>query len=173
MRVEEVEGKTCDLKLEDISEEEYSAMFLEGIRELVREARKGKVSDYIVLPYDDVPKEIKDKAKGATLEVSDEDSDALVQIGAVSMIKKGLKAAEEEGNYWKNLKEACEDAGELWEVTNDDGSKRMVQHKMKKYEPEFGKLGEVWDDERMDIIGQNGNDGLHYERDIDDEQEWM
>jgi hypothetical protein len=42
---------------------------------------------------------------------------------------------------------------------------------MKKYEPEFGKLGEVWDDERVDIIGQNGNDGLHYERDIDDEKE--
>ena len=33
------------------------------------------------------------------------------------------------------------------------------------YEPEFGKLGEVWDDERVDIIGQNGNDGLHYEDD--------
>jgi len=32
------------------------------------------------------------------------------------------------------------------------------------YEPEFGKLGEVWDDERVDIIGQNGNDGLHYRR---------
>ena len=27
MRVEEVEGKTCDLKLEDITEEEYGAMF--------------------------------------------------------------------------------------------------------------------------------------------------
>ncbi len=161
MRVEEVEGKTCDLKLEDISEEEYSVMFLEGIRELVREARKGKVSDYIVLPYDDVPKEIKDKAKGATLEVSDEDSDALVQIGAVSMIKKGLKAAEEENDYWKNLKEACEDAGEAWDdertdiigqngndglhyVTNDDGSKRRVQHIMKygnsKFEPQYGQL---------------------------------
>jgi hypothetical protein len=22
--------------------------------------------------------------------------------------------------------------------------------------------GEPWDDERMDIVGQNGNDGLHY-----------
>ena len=113
MRVEEVEGKTCDLKLEDITEEEYGAMFLEGIREVVSEARKGMVSDYIVLPYEDVPDEIKDKAKGNTWEVSDEDSDALVQIGAVSMIKKGLKVAEEE-DYWKNLEQACTDAGEAW-----------------------------------------------------------
>ena len=113
MRVEEVEGKTCDLKLEDITEEEYGAMFLEGIRELVSEARKGMVSDYIVLPYEDVPDEIKDKAKGNTWEVSDEDADALLQIGAVSMIKKGLKVAEEE-DYWKNLEQACTDAGEAW-----------------------------------------------------------
>jgi hypothetical protein len=71
------------------------------------------VSDYIVLPYEDVPDEIKDKAKGNTWEVSDEDADALLQIGAVSMIKKGLKVAEEE-DYWKNLEQACTDAGEAW-----------------------------------------------------------
>jgi hypothetical protein len=29
---------------------------------------------------------------------------------------------------------------------------------------EFGELGPMWDDERTDIIGQNGNDGLHYNR---------
>lgn len=39
---------------------------------------------------------------------------------------------EEEEDYWNRLEEACKDAGE------------------------------AWDDERMDIIGQNGNDGLHY-----------
>ena len=116
MRVEEVEGKTCDLKLEDITEEEYGAMFLEGIRELVSEARKGMVSDYIVLPYEDVPDEIKDKAKGNTWEVSDEDSDALVQIGAVSMIKKGLKVVEEEEYYAKLQKLADTDE---WESDDD------------------------------------------------------
>jgi hypothetical protein len=116
MRVEEVEGKTCDLKLEDITEEEYGAMFLEGIRELVSEARKGMVSDYIVLPYEDVPDEIKDKAKGNTWEVSDEDSDALVQIGVVSMIKKGLKVAEEEDYYAKLQKLADTDE---WESDDD------------------------------------------------------
>ena len=116
MRVEEVEGKTCDLKLEDITEEEYGAMFLEGIREVVSEARKGMVSDYIVLPYEDVPDEIKDKAKGNTWEVSDEDSDALVQIGAVSMIKKGLKVVEEEEYYAKLQKLADTDE---WESDDD------------------------------------------------------
>ena len=116
MRVEEVEGKTCDLKLEDITEEEYGAMFLEGIREVVSEARKGMVSDYIVLPYEDVPDEIKDKAKGNTWEVSDEDSDALVQIGAVSMIKRGLKVAEEEDYYTKLQKLADTDE---WESDED------------------------------------------------------
>ena len=116
MRVEEVEGKTCDLKLEDITEEEYGAMFLEGIREVVSEARKGMVSDYIVLPYEDVPEEIKDKAKGNTWEVSDEDADALLQIGAVSMIKRGLKVAEEEDYYAKLQKLADTDE---WESDED------------------------------------------------------
>jgi CRISPR/Cas system-associated exonuclease Cas4 (RecB family) len=116
MRVEEVEGKTCDLKLEDITEEEYGAMFLEGIRELVSEARAGMVSDYIVLPYEDVPDEIKDKAKGNTWEVSDEDADALLQIGAVSMIKRGLKVAEEEDYYAKLQKLADTDE---WESDED------------------------------------------------------
>jgi hypothetical protein len=118
MRVEEVAGKTCDIKLEDITEEEYGAMFLEGIRELVNEAREGKVSDYIVLPYDAIPKEIKDKAKGATWKVSDEDSDALVQVGAVSMIKKGLKTSEED-DYYSKLK-LLADTGE-WEDEDKEG----------------------------------------------------
>ena len=133
MNVTESETHRCDLQLEDISEDEYQAMFLEGLQTLVNEARGGKVGDYIVLPYDreladDIP-----KAKHS-IEISDEDTDAIVQIGAVSMIKKGMKLAEEEG-YWKNLKQTAEDSGEQW------------------------------DDERTDIIGQNGNDGDHYEDD--------
>ena len=116
MNVTESETHRCDIQLEDITEEEYGAMFLEGIRELVSEARKGMVSDYIVLPYEDVPDEIKDKAKGNTWEVSDEDSDALVQIGVVSMIKKGLKVVEEEDYYTKLQKLADTDE---WESDED------------------------------------------------------
>jgi len=36
---------------------------------------------------------------------------------------------------------------------------------------EFGKLDKGWDDSRMDIIGQNGNDGTHY-ADKDDPSTW-
>ena len=125
MNVTESETHRCDIQLEDITEEEYGAMFLEGIRELVSEARAGMVSDYIVLPYEDVPDEIKDKAKGNTWEVSDEDSDALVQIGAVSMIKKGLKVAEEE-DYYAKLQKLAEDSGEFGDLRdgwNDDEEK--------------------------------------------------
>lgn len=38
----------------------------------------------------------------------------------------------------------------------------LIQLKGPKYEAEFGKLGEVWDDEQMDVVGQDGTDGLHY-----------
>ena len=133
MRVEESKTHECEFKLEDISEEEWDAMFLEGLQVLVNEAREGNVDDYIVVPYrpelddEDLPK------PKHTLEISDEDTEALVQIGAVSMIKKGLKLAEE-NDYWKNLEQAAKDAGEEWE----------------------------WNEERADIVGQNGNDGLHY-----------
>jgi uncharacterized damage-inducible protein DinB len=38
-----------------------------------------------------------------------------------------------------------------------------------EYYERLGKLAkdldEPWDDERTDIIGQNGNDGLHYNED--------
>ena len=47
--------------------------------------------------------------------------------------------------------------GKYYKVQRTDGS-------MKQYSPdELTALKESWDDERMDIIGQNGNDGLHYE----------
>ena len=133
MRVEESDVHECELKLEDISEEEYQAMFLEGMRALVAEARDGKVDDYIVLPYEDTPDEVRSKST-TSIEISDEDTDALVQIGAVSMIKRGLKMAETEAKYWKNLKEMVEEDS-----------------------------GEEWDEDRMDIVGLNGNDGLHYD----------
>ena len=133
MNVTESKTHKCDLQLEDITEEEHQAMFLEGIRTLVNEAREGNVGDYIVLPYDYTPETIK---AGTTysIEVDDETVDALVQIGAVSMITKGINAIKEDDEYYKNLKDF---------IDNDST--------------------EDWEDERIDIIGQNGNDGDHYE----------
>ena len=92
MEVKEL--KNCDIQLTDITEEEYGAMFIEGIKVLVKEARDGKVGDYIVLPYEEAHDEIKNNPNNRVWEVSDEDADALVQIGAVSMIMKGIKEME-------------------------------------------------------------------------------
>jgi hypothetical protein len=132
MHVTESKTHKCDLKLDNITEEEHQAMFLEGIRALVSEARAGKAGDYIVLDYDYTPETIKEAAT-STVEVDDETVDALVQIGAVSMITKGLKLGDDE--YFKNLKDF---------IDNDST--------------------EDWDEERIDIIGQNGNDGDHYDK---------
>ena len=52
MNVTESETHKCDIQLDNITEEEHQAMFLEGIKTLVNEAREGNVGDYIVLPYD-------------------------------------------------------------------------------------------------------------------------
>jgi hypothetical protein len=134
MNVTESETHRCDIQLEDITEEEHQAMFLEGIRTLVNEAREGNVGDYIVLPYDYTPETIK-AGTTSTVEINSEDVDALVQIGAVSMITKGLNAIKEDDEYYKNLKDF---------IDNDSTEK--------------------WNDERIDIIGQNGNDGLHYDK---------
>ena len=75
-----------------------------------------------------------------------------------------IEVLEGKLKFWSNLaslepadsiKKAMEEAIE-W-VVNDDGTKCQVQHLM--------KTTNDWTDdhdERMDIIGQNGNDGLHY-----------
>ena len=91
MKVKEL--KECDIQLTDITEKEYNAMFIEGLKVLVKEARDGKVGDYIVLPYEDTPDLFKENSKN-TVKVDDEDADALVQVGAVSMIMKGIKEME-------------------------------------------------------------------------------
>ena len=134
MNVTESETHKCDIQLDNITEEEHQAMFLEGIRTLVDEAREGNVGDYIVLPYDYTPETIK-AGTTSTVEINSEDVDALVQIGAVSMITKGINAIKEDDEYYKNLKDF---------IDNDST--------------------EEWYEERMDIIGQNGNDGGHYDK---------
>ena len=90
MSATESKTQRCDIQRETISEEEHQAMFLEGLRVLVNEAREGNVGDYIVLPYDDLSEDLKGSST-STVEISNEDVDALVQIGAVSMITKGLE----------------------------------------------------------------------------------
>jgi hypothetical protein len=119
MNVTESETHRCDIQLDNITEEEHQAMFLEGIRTLVNEAREGNVGDYIVLPYDYTPETIK-AGTNSSIEVDDETVDALVQIGAVSMITKGLNAIKEDDEYYKNLKDFIDnDSTEDWEDSKE------------------------------------------------------
>ena len=90
MKVSESKRNKCDFTLYDISEEEQNLMFLEGLKVLVKEARDGHIGDYMVLPYKD-NEVLLVGSKTTTIEISDEDVDALVQIGAVSIITRGLK----------------------------------------------------------------------------------
>jgi len=88
MKVTDSKTHRCDIVLEDITEEEHNLMFLEGLKVLVKEARDGNIGDYIVLPYDQVTLV---GSNTTTIEIPDEDADALVQIGAVSIITRGMK----------------------------------------------------------------------------------
>ena len=59
-------------------------------------------------------------------------------------IEKANENAKErlEEDFWDNLEQAAKEAGEAWD------------------EPKASDA--CWDEERIDIIGTNGNDGLHY-----------
>ena len=119
MNVTESETHRCDLQLDNITEEEHQAMFLEGIRTLVNEAREGNVGDYIVLPYDYTPETIK-AGTTSTVEINSEDVDALVQIGAVSMITRSINAIKEDDEYYKNLKDFIDnDSTEDWDDSKE------------------------------------------------------
>ena len=104
MKVTESETHKCDIQLDDITEEEQQAMFLAGIKVLVNEAREGNVGDYIVLPYEYTPESIKSSTT-STVEIDDETVDALVQIGAVSMIMSGIRMIEEENKFFDRVKQ--------------------------------------------------------------------
>ena len=67
-----------------------------------------------------------------------------------------IEVLEGKLKYWSGLSSFEPEFDKVHWVTNDDGTECQVQHIMKT---------EEWDDERMDIIGQNGNDGLHYNED--------
>ena len=89
MKVKQDKINECDLQLDDITAEEFQALFLAGIKSLVNEARSGNVGEYIVLPYKNTPA----LASGPniyTIKIDDDDADALAQIGAANLIIKSL-----------------------------------------------------------------------------------
>lgn len=122
----------CDFVVEDITEEEQHYLFKKGLSALVNEARKGKTQFIVVDNEHPVVDRLEEKHNGNTLEISDEDSDALIQIGITQILIDFIEKEKEEEGYWKNLKQAAEDSGE------------------------------EWDEERINIIAQNGNNGEHY-----------
>jgi len=67
-----------------------------------------------------------------TVEIDDAEADALVQVGIVKALMNAIEYEKIDAGYYERLSKLATDTGE------------------------------VWDDERTDIIGQNGNDGLHY-----------
>jgi len=130
MIVEEVENKPGDFTVKDVTPEEQQHLFKKGLSALVNEARKGKTQYIIVEPDHPVVENL--DLKKNTVEIDDDDVDALIQVGITQILIDFIDREKEEEGYWKNLEQACKDAGE------------------------------EWDEERMDIIGQNGNSGEHY-----------
>jgi len=130
MIVEEVENKPGDFTVKDVTPEEQQHLFKKGLSALVTEARKGKTQYIIVEPDHPVVENL--DLKKNTVEIDDDDVDALIQVGITQILIDFIDREKEEEGYWKNLEQACKDAGE------------------------------EWDEERMDIIGQNGNSGEHY-----------
>ena len=68
----------------------------------------------------------------------------------------GLSSLEPADSIKKAMEEALDFSNANW-VINDDGTRCQVDHILKKTDE--------WNEDRIDIIGQNGNDGLHYNED--------
>ena len=130
MIVEEVENKPGDFTVKDVTPEEQQYLFKKGLSALVNEARKGKTQYIIVEPDHPVVENL--DLKKNTVEIDDDDVDALIQIGITQILIDFIDKEKEEAGYWKNLKQSAEDSGE------------------------------AWDEERINIIAQNGNNGEHY-----------
>jgi len=131
MIVEEVENKPGDFTVSDVTPEEQQYLFKKGLSALVNEARKGK-TQFIVLDPDHPAAPKEDDDSKLTIEIDDDDVDALIQVGITQILIDFIDREKEEEDYWKNLKQAAEDSGE------------------------------EWDEERINIIAQNGNNGEHY-----------
>ena len=135
MIIKEAEdSKTNDFIVSDVTEEEQQYLFKKGLSALVDEARKGKTQFIVVDPDHPVVKSLEspDLKKSLTVEIDDDDVDALIQVGITQILIDFIETEKEEAGYWANLEKACKDAGEEWEVTNDDGTTTKVHHKMRE-----------------------------------------
>jgi len=128
MIIKEVEdSKTNDFTVSDVTEEEQQHLFKKGLQALVNSAREGKLEQFIVVdPEHPVAVNLDSKENRLTVEIDDDDVDALIQVGITQILIDFIDRERDEEKYWSNLEQACVDAGEEWEVANDDGIKCKV-----------------------------------------------
>ena len=115
MIIEEVENKPGDFTVSDVTPEEKQHLFKKGISALVNEARKGK-TQFIVLDPDHPAAPKEDDDPKLTVEIDDDDVQALIQVGITQILIDFIDREKEEEGYWKNLEQACkDDSNEHWD----------------------------------------------------------
>lgn len=73
-----------------------------------------------------------------------------------------------DGSHYMHFEETAPISQMAWDKVGEFG--KLVQERLDDGDEEPIRMDTTeWDDGRMDVIGQNGNDGLHYEE-ISDEQ---
>lgn len=108
MILKEVEdSKHNDFVIEDVTDEEQQYLFKKGLQALVNEARKGKLEQFIVVDPEH-PAVDKLDSKKLTVEIDDDDTHALIQVGITQILIDFIEKEKEEEGYWKRIQQAYE-----------------------------------------------------------------
>jgi len=103
MIIKEVEdSETNDFVVSDVTEEEQQYLFKKGLQALVNEVRKGKTQFIVVDP--EHPAAPKDTDPKLSVEIDDDDVDALIQVGITQILIDFIEK-EKEGKVKKNDKD--------------------------------------------------------------------
>ena len=89
--------------------------------------------------------------------------DQLIQESALvwhKLYEEEREAREELQRKYDLLTKQIKEQG--IEKVNENAKERIEKDYWDNLEQAAKEAGEAWDEGRMDIIGQNGNDGLHY-----------
>ncbi len=89
--------------------------------------------------------------------------DQLIQESALvwhKLYEEEREAREELQRKYDLLTKQIKEQG--IEKVNENAKERLEEDFWDNLEQAAKEAGEAWDEGRMDIIGQNGNDGLHY-----------
>ena len=89
--------------------------------------------------------------------------DQLIQESALvwhKLYEEEREAREELQGKYDLLTKQIKEQG--IEKANENAKERLEEDYWDNLEQAAKEAGEAWDEERIDIIGTNGNDGLHY-----------